>query len=54
MKDNLETFINLSPEISMNAYATLFYDFYIDFGWIGIAIGSFVLDLYVLKAFNAL
>lgn len=53
VKDNLETFINLSPEISMNAYATLFYDFYIDFGWIGIAIGSFVFGFICMKAFNA-
>ena len=53
VKDNLETFINLSPEISMNAYATLFYDFYIDFGWIGIAIGSYDFGFICMKAFNA-
>lgn len=52
VKDNLETFFSIAPNINMNAYATLFYDFYIDFGWIGIAIGSFGFGFLCMKAFN--
>lgn len=53
VKDNLEAFIALSPSINMNAYATLFYDFYIDFGMIGIALGSFIFGFICMKAFNS-
>lgn len=52
VKDNLEPFFRLSPNITMNAYSTLFYDFYIDFGWIGIAVGSFIFAFICMKAFN--
>ena len=52
VKDNLETFISISPHINMNAYATLFYDFYIDFGVIGIAIMSFLFGMVCMKSYK--
>ena len=36
----------------MNAYATLFYDFYIDFGMPGIAIGSFFFGYICMRVFD--
>lgn len=52
VKDNLETFISLSPSINMNAYATLFYNFYIDFGIPGIAMGSFIFGYICMRSFD--
>ncbi len=52
VKDNLEVFVSLSPTINMNAYATLFYDFYIDFGMPGIAIGSFFFGYICMRVFD--
>ena len=34
VKNSLEIFMPLSPDITMNAYVTLFYYFYIDFGYL--------------------
>ena len=36
----------------MNAYATLFYDFYIDFGVIGIALLSFLFGYICMRAYK--
>lgn len=41
--DNLEGFIPIGKGINMNAYATMFYDFYIDGGLVGIILGSIIL-----------
>ena len=52
VKNNLETFIPISPQITMNAYATLFYDFYIDFGVMGIILFSFLFGYLCMRAYQ--
>ena len=39
--------------ITMNAYVTLFYYFYIDFGYFGIALGSFVFGFLCMKSYKS-
>lgn len=52
IKRNLETFYSISPQIRMNAYSTLFYNFYIDFGYLGVALGSAIFGFICIKVFN--
>lgn len=52
VKNSLEVFMPLSPHITMNAYVTLFYYFYIDFGYFGIALGSFVFGYLCMKSYK--
>lgn len=52
IKANLETFISLGPNISMNAYATLFYDFYIDFGYFGVALLSALFGYLCMRSYK--
>lgn len=54
VKESLEVFMPLSPDITMNAYVTLFYYFYIDFGYLGIALGSFVFGYLCMKSYKYL
>lgn len=54
VKANLENFITIGSNITMNAYATLFYDFYIDFGVIGIAVGSFIFGYLCMRAYKSM
>ena len=53
VKNSLEIFMPLSPDITMNAYVTLFYYFYIDFGYFGIALGSFVFGFLCMKSYKS-
>ncbi|MFS0647150.1 O-antigen polymerase [Siminovitchia sp. 179-K 8D1 HS] len=50
--DNLEGFIPIGNDINMNAYATLFYNFYIDGGLIGIVLFSALLGFICRKAYQ--
>lgn len=50
--DNLEIFIPIGKDINMNAYATLFYNFYIDGGIIGIILFSILLGYISRKAYQ--
>lgn len=54
VKNSLETFMPLSPDITMNAYVTLFYYFYIDFGYLGIIIGAFAFGYLCMKSYKYL
>jgi oligosaccharide repeat unit polymerase len=36
----------------MNAYATLFYDFYMDFGYIGVALLSFLFGYLCMRSYK--
>ncbi|WP_065219521.1 MULTISPECIES: O-antigen polymerase [Butyricimonas] len=52
VKNSLEVFMPLSPHITMNAYVTLFYYFYIDFGYFGIFLGSFTFGYLCMKSYK--
>lgn len=52
--DNLELFIPIGKDIKMNAYATLFYHFYIDGGILGVIILSMLLGYIFRKAYQGI
>lgn len=52
--ENLERFITIGNDINMNAYATLFYQFYIDGGVLGIIFFSVVLGFICRKAYQGI
>ena len=53
IKQSLETFVTLSPHIRMNAYCTLFFNFYNDFGIFGIFLGSFLFGYFCMLAYTS-
>lgn len=42
IKEQLEPYVHISDHVSMNAYTTLFFNFYNDFGVFGVFLGSFI------------
>lgn len=52
IKDALEVYIPISDHITMNAYSTLFYNFYLDFRIVGIFIGSMIFGLICMKMYR--
>ena len=52
IKQSLETFVRISPHIRMNAYCTLFFNFYNDFGIFGIFLGSFLFGYFCMLAYT--
>ncbi|AIF45571.1 hypothetical protein X953_16525 [Virgibacillus sp. SK37] len=52
--DNLERFIPIGEGINMNAYATLFYHFYIDGGIIGVILFSALLGYICSRAYQGI
>lgn len=42
IKQSLELYVPISDHVTMNAYSTLFFNFYNDFGVFGICFGSFI------------
>lgn len=51
IKDYLEIFRNIGEGINMNAYSTLFYDFYIDFGMIGVFVFSLLFGYICMRSY---
>lgn len=51
--DNLEIFIPIGEDINMNAYATLFYNFYIDGGIVGVILLSATLGYICRRAYES-
>ena len=47
IKQQLEVFVTLSDHVRMNAYCTLFFNFYSDFGVFGIFLGSFIFGYFL-------
>ena len=52
IKDILEIYIPISDHITMNAYSTLFYNFYLDFRIIGIIMGSLIFGFICMKFYR--
>ena len=52
IKDNLEVFIPISDNITMNAYSTLFFNFYSDFGVEGIILGSLIFGYISMRIYR--
>lgn len=51
IKHKLELFVPISDHVTINAYSTLFFNFYSDFGYAGIVIGSLVFGYWCMYAF---
>ena len=51
IKQQLEVFVTLSDHVRMNAYCTLFFNFYSDFGVFGIFLGSFIFGYFCMLAY---
>lgn len=51
IKQQLEVFVTLSDHVRMNAYCTLFFNFYSDFGVLGIFLGSFIFGYFCMLAY---
>ncbi len=52
IKHSLERFIPISEHIRMNAYCTLFFNFYSDFGIIGVFLGSFLFGYFCMLSYT--
>lgn len=52
IKENLEIFVPISDNITMNAYSTLFFNFYSDFGVAGIVIGSLIFGYICMRIYR--
>ena len=53
IKQQLETFVRISDHVSMNAYSTMFFNFYNDLGVPGVILGSFLFGLFCMMAYKA-
>lgn len=51
IKQQLEVFVTLSDHVRMNAYCTLFFNFYNDFGVFGIFLGSLIFGYFCMLAY---
>lgn len=51
IKQQLEIFVPISDHVTMNAYSTLFFNFYNDFGLFGIFLGSFLFGYFCMLSY---
>ena len=51
VKQQLEYYVQISDHVRMNAYSTLFFNFYNDFGVFGIFLGSFLFGYFCMLAY---
>lgn len=51
IKQQLEYYVQISDHVRMNAYSTLFFNFYNDFGVFGIFLGSFLFGYFCMLAY---
>lgn len=52
IKDSTEIFKSIGDGINMNAYTTLFYNFYIDFGLVGVIVGSLLFGMVTINSYK--
>ena len=52
IKQQLELYVRISDHVRMNAYSTLFFNFYNDFGVFGVILGSFLFGYFCMLAYT--
>ena len=52
IKQQLEQYVTISEHVRMNAYCTMFFNFYNDFGVFGVFLGSFLFGFFCMLAYS--